>query len=94
MLADAAAIEPTAIGLIDFQKALRDAMEGIKVPAEWMRSEDEMKKFTAAQEQAAAAQQMLASMEQASNISKNLGGGGGGAPPAAPGDEGMMGMAA
>jgi len=95
MLADAAAIEPTAIGLIDFQKALRDAMEGIKVPAEWMRSEDEMRKFTAAQEQAAAAQQMLSSMEQASNISKNLGGAGGGGPPAAvPGDEGMIGMAA
>jgi len=95
MLADAAAIAPEAIGLIDFQKALRDAMEGIRVPAEWMRSEDEMKKLIAAQEQAAAAQQMLASMEQASNISKNL------APQApqagegeAPAAGGMMDMAA
>lgn len=72
MLADAAAIEPTAIGLVDFGRALRDAMEGIQVPAEWMRSEDEFAKFQASQEQAAAAQQMLGSMETASNVAKNL----------------------
>lgn len=96
MLADAAAIEPTAIGLIDFQKALRDAMEGIQVPAEWMRSEDEMAKFTAAQEQAAAAQQMLGSMEQASNVAKNLAQAQppGGEPAPDTGAGGMMDMAA
>lgn len=94
MLADAAAIEPTAIGLIDFQKALRDAMEGIQVPAKWMRSEDEMRQFAQAQEQAAAAQQMLASMEQASNVAKNLSDANpAGAQEPAPA-EGMMGMAA
>jgi hypothetical protein len=71
MLADAAAIEPAAISLVDFKTALREAMEGIQIPATWIRSEDEVKKIAAAQEQAAAAQQMLASMEQASTINKN-----------------------
>jgi hypothetical protein len=71
MLADAAAIEPSAIALIDFKTALREAMEGVQVPATWIRSEDEVKKIQAAQEQAAAAQQMLASMEQASVVNKN-----------------------
>jgi len=72
MLADAAAIEPKAIALVDFQVALREAMEGIQIPATWIRSEDAVKKLEAAQEQAAAAQQMLASMEQASKINQNL----------------------
>ena len=64
-------IEPSAIALIDFKTALREAMEGVQVPATWIRSEDEVKKIQAAQEQAAAAQQMLASMEQASVVNKN-----------------------
>lgn len=72
MLADAAAIEPKTIALVDFGVALREAMEGIQIPATWLRSEDEVKKLNAAQEQAAAAQQMLGSMEQASKINQNL----------------------
>jgi hypothetical protein len=74
LLADAVAIDPSAVALIDVKVALRDALEGIQTPAKWMRSQEEVEKIAAAQEQAASAQQMLASMEQASVISSNLAG--------------------
>jgi hypothetical protein len=89
LLAAAAALDASSVGIFDAKKALRDALSGIQVPAEWQRSEEEVEALARKQAEELAAQQMLASMEQASNITKNLGNapvppvnptGGGGAP--------------
>jgi len=75
LLAEAIAMDPGTVSIVDIQAAFRDALEGIQVPATWIRSEEEAAKIVAMQEQQAQAQQMLGSMQQASEINKNLAGG-------------------
>jgi len=73
LIAQAVALDPTAQAVPKTPQALRDALDGIGVEANWINSEIEVEKK--AQEMAAqqAAQQMLASMQQGSEIAKNLG---------------------
>lgn len=73
LLADAAAVDPSVIAMIDTPTALRDALEGIQTPATWMRSKDDTDKIIAQQKQEAQSAAMLASMQQASEVAKNLG---------------------
>lgn len=73
ILADAAAIDQSAIALIDAKKALRDVLSGIGVPAKWVRNEVSVAQIEEAQRAAVEAQQALAAMEQGSNTAKNLG---------------------
>jgi hypothetical protein len=73
ILADAAAIDASAIALIDAKKALRDVLSGIGVPAKWVRNEVSVAQIEEAQRAAAEAQQALAAMEQGSATARNLG---------------------
>ena len=74
LLADAIALDPSSANMFDVKVALREALEGIQVPAKWVRGEDEIAKIEAQQKQAQQAQQMLASMQQASEVAGNLAG--------------------
>ena len=74
LLADAVAIDPSTIFMLDAKQALRDALDGIQTPATWLRSREEVDQMEAQQKQEQEAQQMLASMEQASKVAGNLAG--------------------
>ena len=72
MLAQAAALDPSAPSIVNVQEALRDTLEGIGVPAKWTRSRDDVAAI--AEQQAAMAQQqrLLESMQQAAGVAKDL----------------------
>lgn len=72
LVSAAAAIDPSAVYVIDVKEALRDALSGT-IPAAWMRTKIDVDQMAKARQQQEAQQNMLASMEQGSNIAKNLG---------------------
>jgi len=73
LIAGAIALDPTCAFVPKADVALRDALNGIGVPAKWLNSESTVKE---AKDEAAAkmaAQQRLAAMQQSSEVAKNLG---------------------
>ena len=74
LIAQAAQLDKNALALPDATVALRDALDGIGVPAKWIRSEvtvENMKAQAAAQE---VAQQQLAVANQGAEVAQKLGG--------------------
>lgn len=72
LLAEALAVDQSAVAMIDVKTALRDVLDGIGVPAEWVNSEEAVDEIIAAQQAQMQTEQMLSAMEQGSNIAKNL----------------------
>lgn len=73
MLAEAAALDPGAVAMIDVRKALRDALEGIGTPIAWMRGDDEMDQIQQQQQEQAQTQQLLDTMQKGANVAKTAG---------------------
>jgi hypothetical protein len=74
LVSTAIGFDPASAATVDFGKALREALLGSGAPAEWLRSEIEVKDEAARQAQQQRAQQTLASLEQGSKVVQNLGG--------------------
>ena len=72
MLAQAAALDPSAPTLVNVQEALRDTLEGIGVPTKWTRSREEVAAIQQQQAAMAQQQQLLESMGQAAAVAKDL----------------------
>lgn len=73
MIAEAAAIDPSAAQIMDFGTTLRDVLAGIGAPTKWLRSPEEVQQ---AQDSAAAQQeaaQMLSGMQQGADVAETLG---------------------
>jgi hypothetical protein len=69
----AVGIDQSAAALLDFKTALRDALTGIQVPAEWVRDETTVQDIEDAQAAAKDSAEMLAAAESASLTAANLG---------------------
>ena len=54
--------------------ALRDALDGVGVPAKWIRSETTVRQIQAAQQAAVKAAQVLSSMQQGADVAATLAG--------------------
>lgn len=74
LIAEAVALDQSALAIIDAKVALRDALNGIGVPAVWQRDEITVQQIEEAQQAAQQAQQTLAALEQSSKVAANLGG--------------------
>jgi hypothetical protein len=72
LLAEAVALEPTASVVVDTVVALRDALEGIGVPAKWTRSQEEADAAIAAHAAQVQSEQVLARMQQGAGVAKDL----------------------
>lgn len=72
IIADAVGIDQSCIYMVDAKKALRDTLQGIGVPAKWMRSEGDVDEAILRDAEAAQQQQMLDSMQQGANIANTL----------------------
>jgi hypothetical protein len=72
MIAEAVAIDPNAVDMIDASKALRDVLEGIGVPAKWTRTEAEMQSMVQQRQQQQQSAELLAQMQQGANVTKTL----------------------
>lgn len=71
-VAAAVQLDPKAAALIDVVESLRDVLQGVKVPAKWVRNEITVRQINDQAEQAAAAQQQLELMQQGSEVVGNL----------------------
>lgn len=65
-------IDPNAVHIMDTTKALRDVLNSIRVPARWMRSEDEVKARVQQQEAQVQAAQNAAVMQQGAEAALSL----------------------
>lgn len=74
ILADAAAIYPPAVAMIDAPTALRDVLNGIQTPAKWVKSEAQVKEAEDQMQAQQNAQALLDKLQQGSEIAKNVGG--------------------
>ena len=73
MLAEAAALDPGSVNMVDARKALRDALEGIGTPVRWMRSDAQMQGIDAQNAKQAQTQQLLATMGQGADVAQKIG---------------------
>lgn len=73
MIAEAAAVDPAAVKVMDFKTTLRDVLTGIGAPAKWLRSPEQVAADEAAEKQAAESAQLLASLQQGANVAATLG---------------------
>jgi hypothetical protein len=74
LIAQAMALDKTVAALPKADVALRDALDGIQVPAKWLRSDTEVKAAQAQEAAAAAAQQQIATMQGGADVAATLGG--------------------
>ena len=73
LIASAMALDQSAQFVPNAIAALRDALQGIGVPATWMNSQAQVEQKSADAQAQAQSQQRLANIEQASNAVKNIG---------------------
>lgn len=66
-------LDPSTAMLIDSKQALRDVLEGIGIPAQWVHTEDEVNAMMQAQAEQAQAAQTLAGMQAGADVAKTLG---------------------
>lgn len=72
MLAQAVTLDPNSAAVVDAPSALRDVLQGIGMPAKWMRSEEQVQALVEQAAQAAQAQQLLATMGQGAQVGKTI----------------------
>lgn len=74
LLAEAVAVDPSAVHVLNFQQALRDALEGIGAPMTWQRNPKESEARAQQEKEMAQGQQLLESMETGANVVDKLSG--------------------
>jgi len=74
MIASAIQLDQSVAALPDTRVILRDVLDGIGVPAKWVRPDSEVEAMIAKQQEQQQAAQLLAGLEQGSVIAKNLSG--------------------
>lgn len=73
MLAAAVEADPDAIMLMDFPTALRDVLDGIGAPAEWMLGQEDYAAAKAQKQQAVQEAAMLEQMKGGAQVARDLG---------------------
>lgn len=74
LVGQAMALDKSVAALPNAVDALRDALDGIQVPAKWINSEGKVEQMRRTAQQVQDAQASLAGMEQASKVAGNIGG--------------------
>ena len=75
LLADAAALDPSLVGMVDARVALRDALKGVGTPARWTRTDDELDEIAAMAEEELQGQQVIDGLTQAGEAAQSMGAG-------------------
>lgn len=73
LIATAVQLDQSVAALPDAVTALRDVMDGVGIPAKWVRSEADVEQIISNQQAQQESAQLLAGMQQGSEIAKNLG---------------------
>ena len=72
LLAEAIAMDPNASAVPDVITALRDALDGVGVPAKWVRDDTTVKQMRAAQQAAEQSAALLDSMQKGADVAATL----------------------
>jgi hypothetical protein len=72
-LAEAVALDPASIHMLDVKVALRDALNGNGTPAKWLRSESEVNQIEEQEKQQMAIQQQLQALGQGAQVAEQIG---------------------
>lgn len=73
MLAQSVALDPSSAFILDANVAVRDALNAARIPAIWMRSEDQVAEMQQTQQQQQQAQQMIQTMQQGGAAAEQIG---------------------
>lgn len=73
IIADTAALDPSVANIPKVEIALRDALEGLGIPAKWLKSEDEVAELNEQQAQVQKTQQMIQSLADGGAAAEQLG---------------------
>lgn len=73
MLAEAAAMDPGSVNMLDVRKALRDALEGGGTPEAWLRTDTQMKQMDIDMQKQQQTQTLLDTMNKGAEVAKNIG---------------------
>ena len=73
MIAEAVALDSEAMYIPDASIALRDSLEGIGVPAKWLRDEDVVDSMVAAEKQKQSAQQYIQTLAAGGQAAEQIG---------------------
>jgi hypothetical protein len=73
MVAQIAAVDQSATAIMDWKKALRDAIAGNGAPAAWMRSEEDVQADADEMKEKMAMAQTLAAMDQGAGVAEKAG---------------------
>ncbi len=73
LLAEAAALDPSSVHMVDGRQALRDALRGSGTPAAWMREDEEIDRLVANDKQQQEAAQMVADLAAGGAAAEQIG---------------------
>lgn len=73
LLAEAAPLDPLAPAMVDGRKALRDALKGVKTPASWMRSKEEMEAIEVAEAEKRQRDELLETVSMGAEVAEQVG---------------------
>lgn len=73
IIASAAQIDPSVVSTIDMRISVRDALEGIGIPAKWMRDEDAVEQQAQLIQEQQQAQQQMAMAQQGVDVAATVG---------------------
>jgi len=73
ILADAAAIDPGVVNIMDIVTAVDDVFKGLGVPAKWTRSPTQVESIKRDQDQQRQTAELLATMQQGAEVARTLG---------------------
>lgn len=76
LLANAAALDPSVVHILDIKTAVRDTLGGIGTPAKWLFSEEQVAEYDFEAKQQQQAAQTIALMQQGGDAAKAIGDGG------------------
>jgi hypothetical protein len=73
MIANAAQMDPSCTAMLDVRTALRDALDGIGIPAKWTRDEEAVEQQAVQVKQQQQMQQQLAMAQQGADVAETAG---------------------
>ena len=73
LLAEAAALDPACVAMLDARIGIRDALEGVGTPKKWLLSDQKMDKAAAAMQKKADLQQQMEMMGQGADVANKVG---------------------
>ena len=73
LLAEAAPLDPLSVQMVDAGVALRDALHGVGIPAEWMRDDEQMDALRQADAQEKQTEGILDTVSQGADIAEKVG---------------------